>query len=204
MYKIYINQKRLLFGKNIRKFPAGEETAFFMAVEIADYYKLAESLLLQKNTSTIFIKCSDVEKEFQRFCKSFKVIRAAGGLVKNKNKEYLMIFRNGLWDLPKGKIDKGETDAQAAMREVTEETAVNKLQISRTLATTWHLLLQKDKIALKETIWFTMRSNGNRIPVPQTKEDITLAVWKKKEEIPPLLPLAYRSIADLMAKALKI
>ena len=51
-------------------------------------------------------------------------IIAAGGLVTNENNELLMIFRRGKWDLPKGKLDKGETIEECAIREVEEETGI--------------------------------------------------------------------------------
>ena len=38
----------------------------------------------------------------------FKVVKAAGGLVRKKEKS-LMIYRTKKWDLPKGKLDEGET-----------------------------------------------------------------------------------------------
>ena len=36
----------------------------------------------------------------------FPLVQAAGGLVENKNKQFLFICRNNKWDLPKGKIEK--------------------------------------------------------------------------------------------------
>ncbi len=38
------------------------------------------------------------------FLSMFKIIEAAGGIVKNEKGESLFIFRRGKWDLPKGKI----------------------------------------------------------------------------------------------------
>ena len=45
----------------------------------------------------------------------FKVVEAAGGVVSNKNGEILFIRRMGKWDLPKGKIEKGESLEQACL-----------------------------------------------------------------------------------------
>ncbi len=46
---------------------------------------------------------------FKSFEKAFRNVRAGGGLVRNSNGEFLLIFRRGKWDLPKGKLDTGET-----------------------------------------------------------------------------------------------
>ena len=62
----------------------------------------------------------DFEKMKASFFRHFHLIQAAGGLVKNKNEEILMIFRRGKWDLPKGKLDENETIKECAKREVEE------------------------------------------------------------------------------------
>ena len=58
------------------------------------------------------------------------MVEAAGGLVYNKEDELLMIFRNGKWDLPKGKKEKGEEIESCAKREVQEECGVRNLEIT--------------------------------------------------------------------------
>jgi 8-oxo-dGTP pyrophosphatase MutT (NUDIX family) len=107
-----------------------------------------------------------------------------------------------MWDLPKGKIDKGESAEDAAIREVIEETGINRLKITGELPSTFHLFMLKDRLALKESIWFRMRCESNREPVPQLKERITRAEWKSRKIIKKLLPDAYGSIAALLKSAL--
>jgi 8-oxo-dGTP pyrophosphatase MutT (NUDIX family) len=59
-----------------------------------------------------------------------KQIRAAGGVVLRRGaggeREIAIVHRPRYddWALPKGKLDKGETDEQAALREVEEETGL--------------------------------------------------------------------------------
>jgi len=53
-----------------------------------------------------------------------------------------MIFRRGKWDLPKGKLDKGETLEQCAVREVREETGLKKIKLQSPLMTTYHTYMK--------------------------------------------------------------
>ena len=70
--------------------------------------------------------CTDVETSWKLFQSQFKVVEAAGGIVLNAKDEVLMIHRLGQWDLPKGKVDMGETIEQAATREVSEECGIEE------------------------------------------------------------------------------
>jgi len=56
--------------------------------------------------------------------------------------------------LPKGKIDKGETTSEAAVREVREETGLKNIEIIGQLPDTFHIYNQKGKWLLKKTYWF--------------------------------------------------
>lgn len=203
MYKIYVNQKCMVLGKNFNEFSEMHDCSRINATDITDYYALAEDFLQQSQNLNVLIKCQNSEKEFKRFMASFKLIRAAGGLVKNKHKEFLLIFRHGLWDLPKGKIDKGEKDEEAAKREVTEETGINRLQITSKLAISYHLFLQKDRLALKECVWYKMHTDSCKEPVPEVKEGITKAVWLTSESVKVLLPDSFRSVADVLKTRIK-
>src|SRR5664279_3017377 len=80
----------------------------------------------------------DFQKLKKDFFKHFKLVKAAGGLVKNKEGEVLLILRRGKWDLPKGKLDDGETLPECALREVTEETGLTKIDIVDEISTTYH------------------------------------------------------------------
>ena len=48
----------------------------------------------------------------------FNIIKAGGGVVNNNKNQILFIYRLKRWDLPKGKLDKGETIRECAEREV--------------------------------------------------------------------------------------
>ena len=76
----------------------------------------------------------DLDALKKDFFKQFDLIEAAGGIVQNDQKQMLFIYRLNKWDLPKGKVEKGENFEQAAIREVEEETGVNTLQLKKTVS----------------------------------------------------------------------
>ena len=122
------------------------------------------------------------------------VCKAGGGLVFNKNGDVLFIFRNGKWDLPKGGIEREEEIADTAMREVEEETGVDKLEITRKLQKTYHIFKRNGKYKLKITHWFEMQTNFEGIPFPQANEGIEKAVWLNPEQIKEALKNSYENI----------
>ena len=140
----------------------------------------------------------DFEKMKTSFFRHFHLIQAAGGLVKNKNEEILMIFRRGKWDLPKGKLDENETIKECAKREVEEETGLHHLQIIKPLEITYHTYVQFGKHNLKESHWFLMKATGNEKLIPQTEEDITEILWVKNEDLPKYLSNTFPTIEKVL------
>jgi 8-oxo-dGTP pyrophosphatase MutT (NUDIX family) len=132
------------------------------------------------------------------FFKHFHVIKAAGGVVKNENEEILLMFRRGKWDLPKGKLDDGETLEECAKREVEEETGLKKLEIIKAITITYHTYVQFGKHNLKETHWYAMQTKGNEKLIPQTEEDITELAWVKKEDLQEYLSNSFPAIAEVL------
>jgi len=132
--------------------------------------------------------------------KKLKVYVAGGGLVYNDKKEILFIYRNGRWDLPKGKIEKGEDIEGCAIREVEEETGISGLEIIKPLEITYHVFKRNGKYCLKETFWFEMRSSYKGELVPQAKEGIKKAKWKNFEKSQKALNKSYENIKLLFPK----
>ena len=110
---------------------------------------------------------------------------AAGGVVQNDFGEILIMFRRGVWDMPKGKLDKGESIEQCAVREVQEETGLQNIELDKFIHTTFHQYWDKwtKKELGKKTHWYVMRAKGAQTLVPQAEEDITEIVWVKPEDI---------------------
>ncbi|MBA4259356.1 MAG: NUDIX hydrolase [Chitinophaga sp.] len=129
-----------------------------------------------------------------------KIIQAGGGLVLNEQNELLFIFRRGSWDLPKGKVDPGETIETCAMREVEEETGVGNLRLIDFLGVTNHQYfdpyLKEDVI--KESHWYIMSVKGVPNLVPQTEEDITDIKWVPLIEVNTLIADSFTSIKEII------
>ena len=147
---------------------------------------------------------TDPDAIFDVWKERYKLIEAAGGLVTNDRGEYLFILRKGKWDLPKGKIDKGETKEKAAVREVAEECHVPEPELGNQLLTTYHVYELKGKSVLKPTYWFEMQLHGDHQPQPQVEEDITKAKWVPVEEIPSLMENTYPNIRILVEESIKL
>ena len=138
-----------------------------------------------------------ITENWESFCAAYKLIKAAGGLVYNNKNQLLMIFRNGKWDLPKGKLEVGETIEQCAIREVEEECGISGLIIIQQLQETYHTYEINGQKILKRTYWFEIKSSFKGNLAPQTKEGITEAVWVDKEDIAEKLENSFGNIAEL-------
>jgi 8-oxo-dGTP pyrophosphatase MutT (NUDIX family) len=143
----------------------------------------------------------DLGKVREHFFRMFKVIEAAGGLVSNPKGKILLIERKGRWDLPKGKLDPGEKPAQAALREVEEETGVDGLVLGKKLLETFHVYTERKVRVLKCTHWYTMQSPGKKKLIPQTTEQITRVRWTGPVKLQKRLQNTYPNILDVFQAA---
>jgi 8-oxo-dGTP pyrophosphatase MutT (NUDIX family) len=140
----------------------------------------------------------DLEALKKAFWKHFTIIHAGGGLVENENGEVLLIFRRGVWDLPKGKQDEGETIEQCAIREVQEETGLQAVTSKEFLLTTYHTYNDYGHSVLKESYWFRMKASDSEPLVPQTIEDIHEIKWVPKAELGKYLESTFPSVRDVL------
>ena len=113
----------------------------------------------------------------------------------------LLIFRRGKWDLPKGKLDKGESLEACAVREVEEETGLENVKLVSPLITTYHSFHEGTRHILKETHWFVMKAKGEQNLKPQTEEDIDEIRWVSAQNIKTFLEKAYPLITDIVNAA---
>ena len=125
------------------------------------------------------------------------MISASGGVVLN-NEKLLMIYRNGFWDLPKGKMEANESESECAVREVIEECGVDSLRAIKFLKYTYHTYIEDDQSILKKTSWYLMSSNSKKKLTPQISEGISKVMWVKKTEISSKLDKSFENIKDLI------
>lgn len=155
-----------------------------------------------KKVHAIFISSRN-KKQLITYIKSkFKVVEAAGGIVEKGNK-FLLIYRRKVWDIPKGKLDKGETIKQCAKREVEEETGV-KVTIDKKIEAVWHTYIDNKKYVLKKTHWYAMKCVNDKKMGPQKEEGIKKVAWMDMEEVRKALHDSYRSIRYVMQQYTKM
>lgn len=132
------------------------------------------------------------------FFRAFTLIQAGGGVVRNRKGEILLILRRNMWDLPKGKLDEGETIEQCALREVGEETGLKNIEIVKPIGITYHTYKQYRENILKESHWYEMTAAGDDDLIPQVEEDITEIKWVDKASLPSYTQDTFPAIARLL------
>ena len=163
-----------------------------------------KKFIQQNDGPNLILKCKNSDFLFEEIKTQFKYIEAAGGLI-SQNDKYLFIYRLKKWDLPKGKIDKGENPQQAAIRECEEECAISNLEIRKELPSTYHIYPYKTGFALKTTFWFLMTSNFTGNLIPQTSENIEKAEWLDEAAIKNVvISNTYPSVLDLILVLLHV
>mgnify|MGYP001382126275 CR=1 FL=1 len=130
----------------------------------------------------------------------YELIEAAGGVVYNQYNNLLMIFRNGKWDLPKGKIENNEASDRAAIREVMEETGVKDLVVEENLEETYHTYKLNGKKIIKRTVWYIMSTEFSSPLKPQYTEGITKVLWVDINDIEKKLQNSFATISTLLKK----
>ena len=149
----------------------------------------------------IYIPTKDMDWMYRRIAAEFREVNAAGGLVSNRRGDYLLIRRNGLWDLPKGHQESGEDISVTALREVQEETGVEALELGSLICVTDHCYLRDGRWHLKHTWWYNMLYNAPVDLTPQREEDISKAAWVAKSSLPAFLKNTYPSILEVFREA---
>ena len=201
MYKVFYKDRTVFFIENDQN-KIKQDNSITHSFKNKKQLKKTLSLFLDNpELKSLIITHKEVEFAFKEFAKLYKLIEAAGGLVKNNNNNILVIFRHGKWDLPKGKLEKNEHSETSAKREVEEECGIGSLEILNLLEISYHTYKLNGEDILKRTYWYEMFHSGNQEPKPQIEEDITEAKWIKSNEIHAILSNTFPSIVEVFNKA---
>ncbi len=188
MYEVFVNEFPLILTTKKPKKVNGR----LFSMSDQDVFKAIEKLS-KKKLEKAYIYDPE-EAILEKFSAKIPIITAAGGLVKNKKGKILFIFRNDKWDLPKGKLDKGESIEGAALREVEEETGVKNLEIDHYLKTTYHIFKRNGEYRLKQVYWFAMTTDYSGELKPEKSEGITKVRWKGPKKTSKALKKSYHNI----------
>ena len=193
MQKIFVGNKPIVLTTKVEK-----ETNFKnLMIDSVDIIRVLQ--LLKKNKyKSVRLVGSDEDELLESFLKLLPNVIAGGGKVFNSKGHILFIFRNGKWDLPKGKAEANETIDQTALREVEEETGIRDLSISKPLEITYHIFKRNNKILLKKTYWFEMYSSYEGDFKPQFKEGITKVKWIDPKKLKKIKKNIYANIDQLL------
>ncbi|MBS1619737.1 MAG: NUDIX domain-containing protein [Bacteroidetes bacterium] len=199
--KVFFNEQHLLITSdtdidraNYQRVIADDESGFEFRME-------PKELFDEKYTKNILLITPHVEEALESIFNYADGIVAAGGIVQNERGEVLIMFRRGYWDLPKGKVEKGEKIYNAARREVEEETGVQIATQAEPAIVTYHCYFLKGKNCIKETHWYHMTAKeGQDKLVPQTEEDIEQVLWADKARMRSLEGKYYPLIWALLQK----
>ncbi len=201
MYKVFFKDRTVFFRDD---FPETFRTKFGLFYKYESRENLSEiirAFFRLEKINTLYLFHHDLEFLKQEFNSLFINVKAAGGLVRNQQEEFLVILRNGMWDLPKGKSEKGESSHDAAVREVSEECGIDAPEIQNFLIKTFHAYKLDGKAYLKETDWFEMRVKNDVKTTPQAKENITEVRWLKREQAYSIKTNTYTLILDVLTEA---
>lgn len=192
----YLSKKIILQQKN-----QNTENQSFKNLDVLNKTEILDEFQKfadESSTTLLTFVTENIENGLEKFRKAFKYIYAAGGLIEKDNK-WLFIFRLKRWDLPKGKLDMGESPEEAAIRECEEECGISQLTITKTLAPTYHIYPHKGAYALKKTYWYCMTTKHEDKLVPQLEESIEKVEYFTKTQIKELvLPNSYPAILSVI------
>ncbi len=195
MYKVFIDHRPIIilddsnFSENLKyTINASQLIAFPKDIEC-----LLHDITIE---NPLFIFSNNIDSDFERLFLEYKLVEAAGGLVESES-GFLIIKRNGLWDLPKGKIEKNESPEHAAKREINEECGISGHTIEKLLTITYHTYMFKGIMILKKVYWYKFNYLGNDVLSPQLEEDISKVKWFSKKEISEVKLNTYGSINEV-------
>lgn len=136
----------------------------------------------------------------QRARRPVRIETSAGGVVYRRASvdAFFLLIRDPYenWGLPKGHVERGETPEQAALREVGEETGIERLELRAPLGTIDWFFREGPDLIHKYCHFFLMETDAEATR-PQLEEGISECIWLPLPEA--LQTLTYdnaRSVLD--------
>jgi 8-oxo-dGTP pyrophosphatase MutT (NUDIX family) len=200
MYKVFFNDRTVFIGSTFKK-SLIHKSSIYKVSNLKDMELAWSDFKNNQHPENLILVTENPEIGKNMFFSLFSVVDAAGGLVSNSENRLLGIYRWKKWDLPKGKVEKGEKLEAAAIREVEEECGISGLRINGLNSVTWHIYehpRKPGKWILKQTYWFDMFYSGSQKLIPQINEDIIEAKWFSKNEIGIVVENTWASLKPLI------
>lgn len=198
-YTIYFTDKELVIS-DLHYSSEALQGRFVLALQRGEHIARAKILKIFETANRIVVLTPDSEQVFLAFSREFKMVDAAGGVVRREDGSLVMIHRRGRWDLPKGHWEEGESFEQCALRETEEETGVRADRVVRKLCVTMHSYNTYGTWELKSTHWYLLEVDGDVELRPQAEEDISQARWVSLLDARRLAEESFPTIREVIAQ----
>lgn len=203
MYKVFFNDKFILLTDEFAYDVIESGVLFLQYEDFEEIHFVIELLKESDLVNAVVIASDDIDMLWADFRSHFMEIDAAGGLVSNSQNDLLLIHRNEMWDLPKGKLEDSEHASDGALREVEEECGISDLQLIDKVTTSYHVYSMKGFNYLKRTFWYSMLSNQREF-IPQGEEGIDKVEWVSRANLDWENRQTYASIRDVVKEYLHV
>lgn len=194
MYKVFFNESCFLLCDD-SKFIKNKSNVFVYQNIISLQEHILNCLKSNQPFQSI-IYAPKLDLLFHHFCAIFHLENAAGGVVE-EDRNLLIINRLGMYDLPKGHVENGESLTECAIREVKEECGVKNPKIVKPFGDTWHIYYRNKQWNLKHTHWYLMSCPLSDPLEPQKSEDIEDVFWAPIYDLSEIKSKTYPSLLKL-------
>lgn len=198
MYKVFFKDRFVTLGEVLQDHTREKDQLKHRYKGRSELKEAVDQFASMEELKQLHIYHSNLPGLQEAFRSCFTCINAGGGVLVNHEGEFLAIKRNGVWDLPKGKLETGEDFETAALREVEEETGLTGIKLVQPVISTYHTYELPGQQVLKRTQWFRMFYPGNRPTRIQKSEGITESRWVLPGETAFISLNTYGTILDVL------